>query len=203
VASIITDIVNGALVKVGLTTISNLTDGTVNANFMNTRYEQVRDMCLSRHPWNFATKRAQLAQLTSTPAIKYDYEYQLPSDFLRAVSVHDNDEGLGIVDHKIEDGKVMSSSDQCWLVYIYRVTDPNKMSPLFREYVSAVLAMEAATGLVNSNSLLELMTREAQIAQTRARGVDSQGDAPAKFPVGSWVTARTGTLRQSRDKFGW
>jgi len=201
VASIITDIVNGALVKVGLTTISNLTDGTVNANFMNTRYEQVRDMALMRHPWNFATKRVQLAQLSSTPAIKFDFEYQLPTDYLRVVKVTDNDEGLGHVDHKVEDGKILTSSDQCWLVYIYQLTDPNKMSPLFREYVSSLLAQEAAIGLVNSNTLHQLMTQEAQNIERRARGADSQEDMPPEMPVGSWVRSRHG--RADRKKWGF
>jgi len=199
VASIINDIVNAALVKVGATTISNLTDGTVNANFMNTRYEQVRDMCLARHPWNFATKRAQLAQLSTTPAIEFDFEYQLPADFIRVVSVHSNNEGMGIVEHKVEDGKILTSSDQCWLVYIYRMTNPNQMSAEFREFVSAVLAKEAAMGLVNSNTMLELMTKEAEKAERRARGVDAQEDLPTKMPAGSWVNSRTGTLRTSRD----
>jgi len=183
---------------VGATPISNLTDGTVNANFMNTRYPQVRDMCLARHPWNFAVKSTQLAQLATTPAVEFDFEYQLPADFIRAVSVHDNDEGLGIVDHKIRNGKIQSNSDQCWLVYIFRETDPNSMSPQFRDYVSLVLAREAAMGLVNSNTLLELLTVEAEKAERRARSADSQQDLPPRMPVGSWVTTRTGRLTQRR-----
>ena len=187
----------------GSTTISNLTDGTVNANFMNIRYDQVRDMCLARNPWNFATKRVRLAQLVNAPAIKFDFEYQLPSDVIRVVSVHDNDEGLGIVDYKVESGKILSSSDQCWIVYIFRVTDPNVMSAEFREFVAARLAQEAAIGLVNSNSLFELMTKEVEKAERRARGTDSQQDMPARMPVGSWVRSRRGTLGRGGDWFGW
>lgn len=202
-ASIINDIINAALLKVGATKISNLTDGSPNANFMNIRYEQVRDSALQRHPWNFAIKRTQLAQLASTPAIKFDFEYQLPTDYLRAVTVSDNDQGQGVVDHRVEGGKILTSSDQCWLVYISRITDPNAMQPLFREYLSALLAREAAMGIANSNTLSELMREEAERAERRARGADSQSDMPPRLPVGTWISSRTGTLRNSRDRFGW
>ena len=196
-----TDVINRGLRLIGAQPIVSRTDGTPPANAANDIYDEVRLALLRSHPWNFATKRVQLAQLSSTPAIKFDFEYQLPTDYLRVVKVTDNDEGLGHVDHKVEDGKILTSSDQCWLVYIYQLTDPNKMSTLFREYVSSLLAQEAAIGLVNSNTLHQLMTQEAQNIERRARGADSQEDMPPEMPVGSWVRSRHG--RADRKKWGF
>lgn len=54
-------------------------------------YPIARDMLLEKHPWGFATKRVQLAQLNATvPATPaWQYAYALPSDFLGAIAVQD------------------------------------------------------------------------------------------------------------------
>ena len=191
-------ICNAALRKVGADTITGLNQGVKNSNFCNDRYADLRDALLEMHPWNFAVKRVKLAQTTTTPAIKFDYSYALPTDYVRAVGVFDSDEGYGIVDHKIEDNRVVSSAFEVWMLYISKVTDPNKMSPLFREALSALLAIEAATSITESRTLRELMTAEFKSALRRARSADSQADLPDRMPIGSWVTGRSGRLNERR-----
>ena len=166
----------------------DLGQGTPEANFCDDRYAEIRDWLLESHPWNFAVKRAKLNQTANTPVIKFDYEYTLPTDYIRAVAVYSDDEGLGIVDHKIENGKVLSSASEVWLLYVAKVTDPNKMSPLFREALASAIAVEAATNLVESNTLYDLMQRDLEKAIRRARSADAQSDLPDRLPVGTWVT---------------
>ena len=91
----VTDIVNKSLRMIGATRITSLTDGSTNANAANDIYTEVRDELLRSHPWNFATKRAKLAQSATTPTFEFDYAYPLPSDWIRTVSVHDNDPRYG------------------------------------------------------------------------------------------------------------
>ena len=191
-------ICNAGLRKVGASTITSLNQGVKNANFCNDRYADLRDALLEMHPWNFAIKRKKLAKTSTVPAIKFDNTYAVPADFVRAVQVHDSDEGEGIVDHKVEGNTIVCSADQVWLIYISLITDPNSMSPLFRECISASLAVEAATALVESRTLREQMLLEFEKALRRARSADSQGDMPDRLPVGSWVTGRTGRLTQRR-----
>ena len=64
------------------------------------------------------------------------------------------------------------------------------MQPLFREYVAMILATEAAIGIVNSNVLAKQMREEAERAERRARGADSQADLPPRLPAGSWLRSR-------------
>lgn len=191
-------ICNAALRKVGASTITGLNQGTKNANFCNDRYADLRDALLEMHTWNFAVKRVKLAQTTTVPVIKFDHTYALPADYVRAVGVFDSDEGYGIVDHKIEGGEIACSSDAVWLLYISKITDPNTMSPLFREALSSLIAIEAATSITESRTLRELMTDEFQRALRRARSADSQADLPDRMPVGSWVTGRSGRLAERR-----
>jgi len=50
------EIVNLALVRLGATRITSLSDGTKNANEANAIYTLIRDEILRDHPWSFATR---------------------------------------------------------------------------------------------------------------------------------------------------
>lgn len=185
-------IANAALRLIGENTITSFTDGNPEANFIADRYEEVRDSLLREHNWNFAIKRRKLAQLSASPAFGWDYQYQLPSDWLRTVSVHDNEDGVGIVRYREENGKLLSDSDEIYLRYVARVTDPNLMPPDFREALAYRLAIEGAINLVQSTTLREQMVRDAAKKLRRARSSDALGDHPEPLQQGTWITRRWG-----------
>ncbi|MEQ8195159.1 MAG: hypothetical protein RIB59_11800, partial [Rhodospirillales bacterium] len=140
--------------------------------------------------WNFATKRVQLAQLTDKPNFGFDHAYALPSGWLRTVSVHDNDEGLGTVDYRIEGTRLYTDVDRVFLRYIARILDPNDMPPDFQEALAALLAWEMAIPVAQSNTLSELMRQRFERTARRARSVDAIEDAPERLAPGSWATER-------------
>lgn len=188
-------IVNRALRAIGESTITSLTEGSRNANVANDIYEQHRDELLRAHPWNFATKRIKLARSANTPVYEYDYQYPIPSDFLRIVEVHDNTDGLGTLEYKMEhdatDGTVIYSfAEEVWLRYVAKITDPNKMSPDFRKALSMSMAVEFATAIAQSNTLSDLMESRYRRALSKARSNDGMEDFPEQFPAGSWVSRR-------------
>lgn len=190
-------IVNSALLKLGSDPITALTDTSESARTMNTLYDTIRDDLLAAHVWNFATKRAKLAQLTTAPAYGWDYAYQMPADYLRTVEVHDNDGGYGGAVYKIENlgdhgPVVMADAPDIWMRYIARITDPNVMSANFREALAWALASSAAGRLLNSNTAVEQADKSARLALRRARSVDAIENSPPEFPLGSWVSAREG-----------
>ena len=59
------DIVNLALVRLGASRITALTDGSRNANEANAIYSLIRDEVLRSHPWSFATTGINLAAVES------------------------------------------------------------------------------------------------------------------------------------------
>ncbi len=199
-ASVIS-ICNAALRKVGASTITSLNQGTKNSNFCNDRYAELRDALLEMHPWNFAVKTAKLSQTVTTPAVRFDYQYNFPDDYIRAITVHENDQGTGIGDYKIRGNKVESSSNQLWMVYVSLETDPNKMTPLFRDTLAFMMAMEAATSIAEDRGLYEIMEDAFKRSLRRARSADSQADLPDRMPVGSWRTSRSGRLAERRWGF--
>ena len=198
-----TDIVNVALRKIGATRIVSLTDGSVNANVANDIYTEVRDDLLRSHPWNFATKRVKLAQSATEPIFEFDHAYPLPSDWLRTVSVHDNDAGHGTILYRSEligsQHAIITSSDDVYLRYVSRVTDPNLMAPDFRTAFEFALARDMTIALASSNQLHESMATLAVRALNKARSTDALGAFPELRPRGSWATSRGGWRRRMHD----
>jgi hypothetical protein len=191
-----TDVVNVGLRLIGATTITSLSDGSTNANTADDIYSEIRDDLLRSHPWNFATKRVQLAQSATDPSFEFDHAYVLPSDWLRNISVHDNDAGHGTVLFRTEqvNGQlaIVSSSDAIYLRYVARVTDPNLMAADFRRALSLSIARDLAIPLASSNSMQEQYAVAVSSALARARSADGLGGFPELRPRGSWAASRGG-----------
>ena len=83
----IVDICNGSLNQLGASTILTLTEDSKNARLCNARYTQVRDSLFRSHPWNCLTKRVELARDTDTPAWGFSYQFTLPADCLRVLTI--------------------------------------------------------------------------------------------------------------------
>lgn len=194
-----TDVANVALREIGSTAITSISDGSDVANVVDDIYTEVRDDLLRSHPWNFATKRVQLAQSATDPAFEFDHAYVLPSDWLRTISVHDNDAGHGtlVYRHEIVNGQqvLVTSSDAVYLRYVYQVTDPNLMSADFRRAFALSLARDLAIPLTSSNSMQEKYDQMANRAIARARSSDAMGSFPEFRPRGSWAASRGGFRR--------
>lgn len=191
-----TDIVNRALRLLKANRITSLTDGSSNANAAKDVFKEVRDDLLRGHNWNFATKRQKLAQSSTAPTFEFDNAYPVPSDWIRTVSVHDNDAGAGTVLYREEEvddqGVILSSADELWIRYIYRVTDPNRMAADFRTAFAYALAL-AIPGVSNLSAAREdALEKRATRRLRKAKHSDATGSVPERRPLGSWVTSRGG-----------
>ena len=190
-----TDIANVALRLVGGTRITSLTQAPPNANAVNDIYAQIRDDMLE-FPWNFATQRVQLAQLSTTPSFGYDYAYALPSDWAYTISVHDNDAGYGTIDYREEQvgsQKVLSTDHtSVYLTYVKKETDPNLMPASFRMALSSALARNLAITVANSNVLEDQLSGRAEKDLARAKSIDALSSFPEPRPRGTWANSRNG-----------
>ena len=192
-----TDIANVAMRLLKANRITSLTDGSNNANAANDVFTEVRDDLLRAHNWNFAQKWAKLAKLTEVPVFEFDNAFALPSDWMRTVTVHGNDAGVGAAplyrEGEIDDqGVILSSADEMWMRYIYKLTDPNRMAADFRTAFAYALAL-ALPGVSNlAAAREERLEKRAETRLRRAKHSDAVGSVPERRPVGSWVTSRGG-----------
>ena len=194
-----TDVMNMGLSKIGQQPITSRTQGTTTSNAVDDIYDDLRDDLLRAHPWNFATKRVKLARSSTTPTYEYDYGYPLPADWLRTISVHDNDAGSGTLDSRTEilNGQIaiITSAEAVYLRYVYRVTDPNLMTADFVTALALAIGRDLAVIIASSNTLEDQLNKRFEKKIAQARSSDAIGAPPERRPVGSWVKSRGGFRR--------
>ena len=183
------DICNLALSHLGDTsTVASLDppEGSAQAEHCARFYPIARDSLLEMHPWGFATKRVQLAQLgTGWP--EWDYAYSQPSDALNIIAVlppdatDDYSQGLGNVPLAAGGAYVPQAyscevdaygadviyTDQADAVLRYTavVTDTTKFSPLFIASLSHHLASMLAGPILKGDTGAAESKRQAAMMQ--------------------------------------
>ena len=191
-----TGIINNALRAISGTRITSISDGTANGNIATDLWDDAVDALLRAHTWNFATRRIQLARSATLPVFEYDYAYVLPADWIRTISVHDNDDGFGTITwrEEINAGQraLLANEENVYLRYVARVTDTNVWAVDFVSAFTAQLASLMAVPVAKSVSLAEKWEKEAGKRLRRARSTDALGASPESRPLGSWVTSREG-----------
>ena len=180
-------ICNNALIKLGANTITSLSDDSKAARLCNNVYSIMRDDMLRGHPWNFAITRTTLAKLSTTPAFKYSYEYQLPSDCLRVIGIKDTN-----AEYRIEGRKLLTDENSVSLIYIKRITDTSQFDANFANALAFKLASELAYAITNNATLASNLGQEAERLLRRAKMHDAQEDSMYVIQTDALTGARSG-----------
>lgn len=177
-----------ALTKIGADGIASFEDGTAEAEVAASLYHPVRDGLLSSYPWSFATGQITLAKLAAEPVADYYHAYQLPSDFLRALSAGPSGQGRG-VEYRIVERRLHTNIDDITLTYIFRPAEET-FPPFFDLALIARLAAEFCIPLTDSTSRSDVLHKLARDEEGRARSIDSQQKTPAHIETQSLIGAR-------------
>jgi hypothetical protein len=172
------DIANAALRAIGASRITAFDDGTKNADVVDDLYDSLRDQLLYDHYWNFA----------------------IPGDWLRTISVHDTSDGIGSVEYKAEAGFVLSDANHIWMRYVYRVTDVNQMPLGFQQALTSALARDLALPITDSGTMFDRLSKQADADLLYARSKDGMEGTPEPRPWGSWTAVRFGS-RNTRNNW--
>lgn len=166
-----------ALAKLGAEAISSFEDGSYEAEVATSLYGSTRDALLSSYPFSFASGQRSIPKLTTTPVADFGYAYQLPSDFLRALSVGTGTEGRGI-EYRISERRIHADAgDTIILTYIFR-PDESTFPPFFDQCLIAHLAAEFCIPITDSTSRADLMAGLAEKSFRGAKLIDSQQQTP-------------------------
>ena len=179
-------IANEALIKLGVSTITSLTENSEQARLVNNIFSESLDYLLERYPWSFAKEQSSLARLDETPLYDYTYVYQLPTDpfCLHVVEVEDDYPFMKKGNTLYSDQSAMN------ITYIKRITSMLDLSPLFRSAFSFYLASQLAMPLVNDREVATLMKDEFNIAFLIARLMDAKNDPHKARSKVSWISRR-------------
>ncbi|CAK0744729.1 Tail tube protein [uncultured Gammaproteobacteria bacterium] len=177
-----------ALIKIGATAIGGFDDGTAEAEVAGALYGPTRDALLSAQSWSFATTQATLPRLAEAPLADYACAFQLPADFLRALSAGLAGRGRGL-DYRLTGRTLQADADSVVLTYIFR--PPEEDFPAFFDQVLiARLAAEFCIPLTESTSRADSLYKLAENEFRRARLIDGQQDVRPGFEDFSLISAR-------------
>jgi hypothetical protein len=176
------EICNHALLKIGADVIASLdvnqntTEATIqSARLCNLLFDQAYEEVLRTYQWNSATKRIQLQRLVETPAFRFDYAYQLPNDFIRAINIYSSKEGYDDgAEYSIEGRTVLTNYDTVFLLYISKVGDVTQLDPFVTRCVIQNLSIKLSVPMQLDQTMQNNLIEEYKtIVLPEARSVDT------------------------------
>jgi len=178
-----------ALLKLGGGTITSFDEGTAESEIAANMFPSVRDAILSAHPWSFATAQQRLPTLATEPIADFAFAFQLPANFLRALSAGGANRGKGL-EYRIAEKRLHTNAQDVTLTFIFR---PNEIDfpPFFDQAIIARLAAEFCIPLTESTSRSEALQRLADQELQRAKTVDAQQETPGRIDDFSLIEVRS------------
>lgn len=177
-----------ALIKIGAKPITSFMDGSAESEIAALLYGPARDAVLSAYGWSFATAQIQLTRLSEAPVADFRYAYQLPNNFLRALSAGNSGRGRGLR-FRIYRDTLQTDAEEVILTYIYRAEEESCPS-YFDTVVIARLAAEFCIPLTENTSRADVVIKMADQEMAKARQLDAQQDTPNKLENFSLIDAR-------------
>lgn len=177
-----------ALMRIGCAPIASFEDGTAESEISGALYAPARDALLSAYGWSFATGQVPLTKLEDAPLADYQYAYQLPNDFLRALSAGTGARGRGL-NYRISRNVLHTDADSVLLTYIF-LPDESEFPPFFDASLIARLAAEFCIPLTESTSRAEVLYKMADDEFRKAKQIDAQQDTPSRIESFPLIDAR-------------
>lgn len=177
-----------ALIRIGAGPIESFNDGTAESEIAGALFAPVRDALLSAYGWSFALGQAALARLETPPLADYAAAYQLPGDFLRAISAGNASRGRGL-QYRIARGALHTDAQAVVLTYIFRPAE-EEFPPYFDAALIARLSAEFTIPVTENTSRAETHFRLADMEFAKARQIDAQQDTPGRIERFSLIDAR-------------
>ncbi len=171
-------ICSNALLMLGAQTINDLNEDTDRAKLAGNLYPQVRDEMLRAHPWNCAIKRVILSPDLDMPAFGYTYQFTLPSDWIRTMSVGDYGKEI---DYRSEGRKILADTDTLKLRYVFHNKNEGSWDAGFIDVMTLAMAARMAYAITQSAALEQQRIQELEMTLKRARAADGQDDPPETF----------------------
>ncbi len=178
-----------ALIRIGAAPIASFDDGTAESEIAGALFAPVRDALLSAYAWGFAMGQVQLTELLTAPVADYDRAYQMPVDFLRALSAGSGAKGRGL-NYRISRGALHTNAPEVILTYVFR-PEEEEFPPYFDQALISRLAAEFTIPVTESTSRAESLFRLAEREYERARQIDAQQDTPGRIEDFTLIKART------------
>jgi hypothetical protein len=183
-----------ALIRLGAEPITAFEEGTAEADIAGALYPVVRDGLLSAYPWSFATAQRALAQLSGVPVADFAFAYQLPADFLRALSLGIGGPGRTLpagrgAEYRIHERRIHTNVEMPVLTYVFRPAESG-FPPYFDKALTDKLSAEFCLPITENTARADLLHKLAEQSFQQAKTADAQGQSPGRIEDFALIDAR-------------
>lgn len=178
---------SNALILLGQSTIASFSESSDRATACSNLWDNSRQAVLRSHPWNCAMKRVALTPDANTPAFDWAYQFALPGDCLRVLSVGQDGE---VPEYKLEGRKILIDDNPLYLRYIFDNDDVASWDTQLVECMTRYMAFSMAYALTKSASLRDSIYQEFTLLLKKAKAVDGQEDTPDEVGDFPFLAAR-------------
>jgi len=183
----VVSICNIALIALGTSTITSLSDNVKGAILCKLRYDDCRRAVLRSQPWNCNAGLAQLPADATPPPFGYENRFLLPIDCLRVNSLPDSDGE----NWEVEGGYLLTNADAPLNVkYGTDLKDPTRFDPLLVQVIAYYLALELSPSLAQNQSVTNTVASKLRDKLEMARLVSSQENKSKEYDVDVLLRAR-------------
>ncbi len=139
-------------------------------------------------PWKFATTRAQLSELSSTPAFGWDHQFAFPAACVRIISTVD-EEGDDIHypyrrevvlttarGRTVETDVLLTNQEEVFVKYVYRRENPAAWPGWFQRLVILHGAMQLVAPISKDDFTALNIQRQFVDAYNKAKGANASED---------------------------
>lgn len=176
------EICNLALGHLGNFEVVDIDSPKNNSEFVCKRwYDITRESALREGIFNFCIKRDIISKDAETPAFGWSYQYSIPSDCLRILSVGDDIENDKFLNYSIEKGKILCDEDFSSgmpVRYIENIKEAGRFDAIFVSYLSLKLAMNMCFDLNNDSNLKAQLIEMTSLAKLEALSSANQESRP-------------------------
>lgn len=181
------DVINRALVRVGASKITSLTDGSTEASVAAEEYEALVRARLTGHRWRFATAQVTLNRLVATPEARWQYAFQAPPDALLVNAVTN---GGRLVKYDRFGDKVFTDTDaELVCDYCFR-PDEVRWPPYFADAITHELAHAFSLSIARDEVLARNIGSRLERLWGQARLADSQQQSTRRISPSRFISVR-------------
>ena len=182
-----TDIANMALSLLGDIEITNIDQpNSTPARLCRKFYDMSVDSLAELHDWSFLLKISKLQLIKKLDGgHEFTYEYSMPTNFLRMVSIGDR-----TFSYEIIGSSFFTNKEDVEMLYVSSTHDPNLFSNIFTKAISYYLASTLALPLKADIKISDYLETKAMNYTKQAITIDNQTLNRVKLLVNGATQAR-------------
>ncbi len=188
---------SAALVLTGEKPLNSLTDPRYGSSVGAALFDMVYENELQSNRWRFACKKAQLAQVNTTPPNEWMYCFQLPTDMLlpigfwgvgpdRLYEIYGNVIYTNVTSNP---GPINSTTPVLTFDYMFK-PDPSTVPSYFSLLVTYALAKDMIKPITESDTSASAMQTKYNMQRSRAMFMDAQGRPNRQIQHNPFVQVR-------------